>query len=99
MATLTKEHIESIEMELLDEHVESYSGRGMNGRVCPSIRFGSLTDVFAFGVAIGADSTLARLLIDGAEIDEFGRGVVIYWPGIEIEAGAFDDDDEEEVGS
>lgn len=94
MATLTKEMVYSITDQLDNETIEPYSGRGMNGRVCLSIRFDSLSDAFAFGVAIGDDSTLARLLINGAKFDEMGRGVVVYWPGVEIEDGALDDDED-----
>jgi hypothetical protein len=95
MATLTKDMVSWITDQLDDETIEPYSGRGMNGRVCLSIRFDSLSDAFAFGVAIGDDSTLARLLMNGAEFDDMGRGIVVYWPGVEIEDGALDDDDED----
>ena len=68
--------------------IHRYSGRGMFGRECLSIVgdiYGS--DLVRLGFALAQTTALTSGELPRAQTDQMGRGIVVYWPGVEI-AGA-----------
>ena len=60
---------------------DPYSGRGMFGKQCVSVRDGSAWDVAkALWYGIGE---LDELDIPEPRQDQLGRGIVLYWPSYE----------------
>ena len=77
-------------------HPDGYSGRGMYGKTCAAIKFGTLSDSFMFLVRLGMLATSdddARMdpahpaskavfdLVNDAQTDSMGLGIVVYFPG------------------
>jgi hypothetical protein len=70
----------------------TYSGRGMYGKQCVGVCIESAGDAFLMG---------ARLALELGEeppvpcVDSMGRGLIAYWPSIEMEEVGDDSDSEE----
>lgn len=90
--------MESITYEALEQTLDyaalhntpaprSYSGRGMEGDECAAVVVGDEAEFALFFVAlptiIGEDQ--AQYVAKHTRTDGMGRGIVVYWPGIEIE--------------
>jgi hypothetical protein len=68
----------------------SYSGRGMHGRHCVSIKGTSdecevIADMVAQAVISGADVLDLCDVIRSTRTDSLGMGVVMYWPGLKLD--------------
>ena len=67
------EKLDTIAWEVGGEYDRDYSGRGMYGETCASIR-----------CERGADKRIiekaAAQGIEGARVDSLGMGLVVYWP-------------------
>lgn len=71
--------------EMYEARVQSYSGRGMNGRSCLAVRLDDeRPDLFRLGVAVASavpmDTALLLEEIGSARTDSLGRGTILYWP-------------------
>jgi len=78
-----------------------YSGRGMYGNRCPAVYVDNFGEAMAFMIALVgvlADADRGDDIYDLVELarstrtDGMGRGIVAYWPGLEVT----DVEDEEE---
>lgn len=74
-----------------DGHVtvtSDYSGRGMYGAACLGFTVSHLADAFKIAVAmggvLGADE--AREIAGKARSDSMGRDVIVYFPGVTLDA-------------
>lgn len=81
---LTVEQVRDLRFGLdSDDLVRPYSGRGMSGVECLGIEFDAETDLVSWAFAMGEEGgELARLLADGARVDDMGSRVVAYWPHV-----------------
>jgi hypothetical protein len=98
MQVLREQLMEAADMAGLDPDEaihEDYSGRGMFGRTCPALTADSHSEVYAFMAALGAllgagtpedhnADTDALDIATSTRTDQFGRGVVAYWPDLTI---------------
>ncbi len=74
--------------------MEDYSGRGMFGRQCPALTVDRKAEVARFHTALGivvqsqpTPTTDPMTIVDLAGTtlyDDFGRGIVAYWPDLTI---------------
>lgn len=74
------------------EFYPNYSGRWMFGRVCCGITVPEgffymemlirLTEYFD---GVGADDV--NLELDGVSVDQLGKGVIVYFPNVAVDAG------------
>lgn len=100
MRTITRQQVVDIEGDG-DYHCSSYSGRGMYGSSC----FAISTDESEFHVALVLVRVLGQeqteSMAERLRTDSMGLGVVLYFPGYELAAGAEteeeSDESEEEV--
>ncbi|MFG3338693.1 hypothetical protein [Glycomyces sp. NPDC048151] len=65
-----------------------YSGRAMFGERCLAV-YGSITNLLAFHLYLGASLGDWRDLAEDVRIDQFGTDYIAYYPGWEL---AEDDD-------
>lgn len=92
------DHIETCFYNADGEDIMSYSGRGMYGDQCLGLTFESLSDAFNFCLLAGGYEGLTEALSSPSH-DSMGRGVVIYFPKIQVPSEVIareenDDDDE-----
>lgn len=78
-------------LETIGRITTSYSGRGMHGRKCLGIKFFSIGEAFSVIANMIAETedygdrlSLSQVIAD-AEWDELGRGVVLYFPTMQVE--------------
>lgn len=70
-------------LRTVDLEPQSYSGRGMYGRQCVSVKGSSQKDLISRIVMCGLEPEQVGQLIQMSHADSLGLGVVIYWPSIE----------------
>lgn len=72
----------------------NYSGRSMYGKECLGIRYDNIGDILAFVVA-AADKWGIYTMDDfyGMATDNFGLGMVAYWPSIQVDVEEDDGSD------
>ena len=65
-----------------------YSGRFMYGTQCVAVHLGNATDLFSLGkeLAFLAEQKGFDDFIPTPKIDDFGRGIVAYWPQFVVES-------------
>jgi hypothetical protein len=65
----------------------TYSGRGMYGRFCLAINSDDSGDPLKFAIAAGQVLGYARAvsLFGSASTDSMGRGLVTYFPGVNVD--------------
>ena len=94
--TLTPDQIEDIQTLLNDidgAELRSYSGRSMYGKQCLGIDMESMTDAFRFALLVEDDDLC--LAFSDPVFDNMGRGIIVYFPDVEVPEG-FDNDEDEE---
>jgi hypothetical protein len=94
LTTTQIEDIQSLVSNLDNAEVRSYSGRNMYGRSCLGIDMESMTDAFCFALSV-QDEDLA-LLLDSPAFDNMGRGIIVYFPDVEVPEGFDEDEDEDD---
>lgn len=62
----------------LDIQIQSYSGRGMYGRVCLGVVLSSIDEVFRLG------QELYELEFPKLRSDNMGMDMIVYWPDLEL---------------
>lgn len=71
------------------EGVRTYSGRGMNGRVCLGTELESANQLFELGFemakALYFDRDPSGSITPVPHIDSMGRGVIAYWSAALVE--------------
>ena len=91
--------VEALERAGLDPEAlhTDYSDRAMHGATCPALYLDSHAEGYAFMAALGAALLAgyeagvaeAQALVEVAQTtrtDSMGLGIVIYWPGLQLEA-------------
>jgi hypothetical protein len=78
----------------IDEEHEpfKYSGRGMYGKQCVAVKVDSDAQLWELAVAL----TEVEVFPGDPKTDSFGLGIVAYWPSIEWDASAVEQEEEEE---
>jgi hypothetical protein len=105
MRITAQQVIEALEGEF---DVRSYSGRGMYGAKCVGVdidRAGQIMEIAAQLISAGIDVDHVIDLGDQMREDNMGRGIIVYWPALELSAEEhaalmvkeLDEDDEKEV--
>lgn len=62
-----------------------YSGRGMFGKQCVGVDVSDLRDLMGLLAEISKiDPEFTAMLIQDAQFDDMGRGMIIYWPKASI---------------
>ena len=95
--TLTPDQIEDIQTLLNDidgAELRSYSGRNMYGKQCLGIDMESMTDAFRFALMVEDDDLC--LAFSDPVFDNMGRGIIVYFPDVEVPEGFDNDEDEGE---
>lgn len=95
--TLTPDQIEDIQTLLNDidgAELRSYSGRSMYGKQCLGIDMESMTDAFRFALMVEDDDLC--LAFSDPVFDNMGRGIIVYFPDVEVPEGFDNDEDEGE---
>lgn len=95
--TLTPDQIEDIQTLLNDidgAELRSYSGRSMYGKQCLGIDMESMTDAFRFALMVEDDALC--LAFSDPVFDNMGRGIIVYFPDVEVPEGFDNDEDEGE---
>ena len=89
-----------IDYELLEELAfdaggdvrATYSGRNMYGATCAGIVLRNTTDLITLGCSIQAlylggklEADIHSELTSGAQLDDMGRSLIVYWPNVSVE--------------
>lgn len=72
------------ELETQGHTTRQYSGRGMYGQQCLSVSIDTMSDAFGVMAMLGAASEGQSVPMP--RTDSMGKGLVMYWPGIEYTA-------------
>lgn len=80
-----------------DDVRTGYSGRGMYGKTCVGFDLDGSSALLALGAALAAVfPNEYEDFIHRARTDGMGRGIIVYFPGIETDAVESDEDEEED---
>jgi len=97
----TKTTLNSQQLEALEEHVSdvggemcSYSGRAMYGEECLGIELDDTADAFRLALLISDDNLAVALR--SPKFDDMGKGIIVYFPDVEVPEGVTDEDDDED---
>lgn len=65
-------------IEVLGHDTQAYSGRGMMGKYCLGVAVLGHPDIWRLACQLGMHG-----FDDPPVTDQFGHGLIAYWPGIE----------------
>jgi len=79
--------LENVSDEASDVQLRSYSGRGMHGKKCLAVTGATVGELMAAIimqlVCFKGDHYEVAEAIENHQTDSLGRGIVIYFPGVE----------------